>query len=67
MKKALVIAVLLVLCAGTAYARSQAFGEDIYNPGDLKPRDSVLKVKVGDMAPDFTLPAVSGGKVSLSD
>ena len=67
MKKALVIAFLFVLCAATASARSQAFGDDIYSPGDLKPRDSVLKVKVGDMAPDFTLPSVSGGKVTLSD
>jgi len=67
MKKALVIAFLFVLCAATASARSQAFGDDIYSPGDLKPRDSVLKVKVGDMAPDFTLPSVSGGKVTLAD
>ena len=35
--------------------------------GRLKPLDSSLKVKVGDRAPDFTLPAVSGHKVSLSD
>ncbi|NVM24030.1 MAG: peroxiredoxin, partial [Desulfobacterales bacterium] len=33
--------------------------------GPLKPTDSVLKVKVGDRAPDFTLPAVSGANVSL--
>jgi len=40
--------------------------EDIYDPGILKPTDSVLKVKVGDPLPDFKLPAVSGGEVSLS-
>ena len=34
--------------------------------GKLKPTDSVLKVKVGDVAPDFILPAVEGGTVSLS-
>ena len=33
----------------------------------LKPVDSRLAVRVGDRAPDFTLPAVSGRKVSLSD
>jgi len=46
--------------------RSEAYKENIYNPGQLKPTDSHLKVKVGDSAPDFTLPAVSGGQVSLS-
>jgi peroxiredoxin len=37
----------------------------IYNPGKLKPIDSKLKVQVGDLAPDFTLPAVQGGVISL--
>lgn len=37
----------------------------IYNPGKLKPIDSKLKVRVGDAAPDFKLPAVSGGQISL--
>jgi peroxiredoxin len=49
-----------------AYCRSAAFKNNIYDPGTLKPRDSVLKVKAGDRAPDFTLPAVSGRKVSLT-
>ena len=48
-----------------ADGRSEAFKENIYNPGTLKPVDSVLKVKVGDRAPDFALPSVSGKKVSL--
>ena len=52
--------------AGTLQARSEAYKENIYEPGILKPRDSQLKVKVGEKAPEFTLPAVSGGKVSLS-
>ena len=51
---------------GSPYGTSEAFKGNIYNPGDLKPIDSVLKVKVGDKAPDFTLQAVSGGKVALS-
>jgi len=52
--------------SSSAYARSAAFKNNIYEPGTLKPRDSVLKVKVGDVAPDFALPAISGGKISLS-
>jgi len=39
-----------------AYAQSPGFKENIYPVGKLKPTDSVLKVKVGDLAPDFTLP-----------
>ncbi|MDY6951831.1 MAG: peroxiredoxin [Thermodesulfobacteriota bacterium] len=50
---------------GSTYGSSEAFKDNIYHPGALKPTDSVLKVKVGDKAPDFTLPAVSGGEVSL--
>jgi peroxiredoxin (alkyl hydroperoxide reductase subunit C) len=38
----------------------------LYDPGVLKPIDSTLKVKVGQAAPDFTLPAISGEKVRLS-
>jgi peroxiredoxin len=40
--------------------------ESIYDPGQLKPTESTAKLKVGDRAPDFTLPALSGGKISLS-
>lgn len=49
------------------YAQSDHFKENIYQMGKLKPRDSVPKLKVGDRAPDFTLPAVHGGEVSLRD
>ena len=48
-----------------AYGLSDAYKNNIFNPGALKPKDSVLKVKVGDRAPVFTLPAVSGERVSL--
>ena len=34
--------------------------------GNLKPMDSFPKVKTGQMAPDFTLPAISGQKITLS-
>jgi peroxiredoxin len=49
-----------------AHAQSVAFKENIYDPGMLKPIDSRLNVKVGDTTPDFTLPSVSGGPVTLS-
>ena len=52
--------------ASSAHGRSDAYKENIYPVGTLKPTDSVLKVKVGDLAPDFTLPAVRGDKVTLS-
>jgi peroxiredoxin (alkyl hydroperoxide reductase subunit C) len=45
---------------------SEAYKENIYNPGMLKPIDSTLKVKVGQPAPDFSLPSMSGEKISLS-
>jgi len=56
---------VLVLAPGV-YGASSAFQENIYDPGQLKPIDSELKVKIGDPAPDFTLPSVSGEKVTLS-
>ena len=58
--------VLVLLWSTTVFAISDAFKQNIYNPGLLKPTDSVLKVKVGEYAPDFMLPAVSGEKISLS-
>ena len=48
-----------------SHALSDTFKGNIYNPGILKATDSVPKLKVGDKAPDFALPAVSGGKVEL--
>ncbi len=54
------------LWSATAFCLSDVFKHNIYNPGLLKPTDSVLKVKVGDSAPDFSLPSVSGGRISLS-
>jgi peroxiredoxin len=49
-----------------AFAISDAYKGNIYQTGTLKPIDSVLKVKVGVQAPGFSLPSVSGEKVSLS-
>jgi peroxiredoxin (alkyl hydroperoxide reductase subunit C) len=63
---ALSAALAVFLWAGAAAAASEAYKDNIYNPGKLKPVDSVLKVKVGQRAPDFTLKALSGGTVTLS-
>jgi len=45
---------------------SRAYEGRIYDPGRLPPRDSTLEVRVGEEAPDFELPAVSGGTARLS-
>jgi len=64
---ALLVGSAAVFAAGTSgYARSDVFKENIYDQGILKPIDSKLKVRVGEEAPDFALPAVSNGKVYLS-
>jgi peroxiredoxin (alkyl hydroperoxide reductase subunit C) len=66
-KKTILAALVICFFASNAYALSEAFKNNIYNPGELKPVDSVLKVKVGQKAPDFTLKAVSGKMISLND
>ena len=60
------IVVLIVFSASPVFALSEAYKKNIYNPGRLKPTDSVLKVKVGDRAPNFSLPSLSGERISLS-
>ena len=35
----------------------------VYEPGQLKPVDSTLKVQPGQMAPDFSLPGLLGGAI----
>ena len=65
MSKYLLTAILVFCCFSSALAISEAFKDNIYNPGKLKPVDSVLKVKVAEPAPDFSLSALSGEKVSL--
>jgi peroxiredoxin (alkyl hydroperoxide reductase subunit C) len=61
-----VLAVALLLAASPAFGVSDVYKDNIYDPGPLKPIDSVLKVRVGDPAPDFTLPSTSGKSLSLS-
>jgi len=59
---------LLIIFSWISAASGQSpdFKQNIYPVEKLKPTDSVLKVKVGDQAPDFTLTAVRGGEVTLS-
>ncbi|MDZ7581038.1 MAG: peroxiredoxin [Deltaproteobacteria bacterium] len=57
---------VLILVPGPAFGLSETFKENIYDTGKLKPIDSQLKVKTGDPAPDFTLPSITGEKVTLS-
>ncbi len=59
---------LIVFCMAFALsANASDFREDVFYVGELKPVDSEIKVQVGDEAPDFSLPAVDGSKVTLSD
>ncbi len=70
MRKAatLLITVLAVflLCAN-GFSASEQFGNKIFDTGKLKPVDSKSRLKIGDKAPNFILPSISGEKVSLKD
>ncbi len=46
---------------------SSAFSEAVYDPGTLKPIDSKLKVRLGQKAPSFSLPSISGQIISLNN
>lgn len=61
------LGIIAVLFSATiVYGASEQFKGKIFNPGILKPIDSKTKLKVGIKAPDFSLPSVSGEKVTLS-
>lgn len=57
---------LLFFMYGQVSGAESSLRDSIYDMGPLKPIDSVLRVAPGEPAPDFTLPAISGKKVSLS-
>jgi len=68
-KKSTFITIALFLALVTpawAQTHSEAYKDNIYSTGELKAVDSVLKVKVGDKAPDFMLPSITGQKVTLN-
>lgn len=58
---------VFLIWGSLGFGLSDVFKDTVYNPGILKPIDSVLKIKIGDPAPDFKLPSLSGKPVSLSD
>jgi peroxiredoxin (alkyl hydroperoxide reductase subunit C) len=63
----LFIAALLLFMPAELPAQESAIpAERIYDTGQLKAVDSELKVKVGDPAPDFSLPTISGERISLA-
>ena len=64
---AVCLCILLVLSWQMEGSAAQKhYSSLVYDIGRLKPIDSELKVQVGDVAPDFELPAVSGKTIRLS-
>ena len=61
-----VLTAIMSLLTTSAFPQSGQSTTKPYSLGKLKPTDSQLKVKSGDLAPDFTLPSVSGKKITLS-
>jgi peroxiredoxin len=61
-----IVAMLLFLPARLPAQEASIPAERIYDVGQLKPLDSTLKVTVGDPAPDFSLPTISGEKITLA-
>ena len=57
---------LAAIVPGPCVAQEQTINAMIYDPGPLKPVDSVLKVKVGDPAPPLSLPSLTGETISLA-
>jgi len=60
-----ILAVAVFFLAGTLQ-QMPAEVKTIYDPGKLSPTDSVSRLKVGDEAPDFSLPDTKAGRVRLS-
>lgn len=61
-----VLGILLLLCSSvSAQTLSEQLKNKVFNPAELKPVDSFTTLKVGDRAPNFTLPSLSRKKISL--
>ncbi len=63
---ATVFILMALIALPAALWAAQSAGMNIYQPGELKPTDSVAALKPGTPAPDFTLPSTDGEKVTLS-
>ena len=69
------IALTIAVCFGLfqlvatsmAWCASVPADSSIYDPGKLKPIDSSRSLKVGNVAPDFSLPTLSGATITLSE
>jgi peroxiredoxin len=62
----LVMLFVFFFSSAIAYSASEQFKGKIYDPGMLKPVDSRTKMKAGMPAPSFTLPSLTGEKISLA-
>ena len=60
------ILLVATFLAGPVNAREASLQDCVYDVGELAPRDSRGTLAVGDLAPDFSLTAVSGENISLS-
>ena len=67
MRRCVCLFFLIVMVGAGPLWAAQYTKHPVYKPGRLKPLDSVLKVETGQMTPDFTLPAIDGSRVTLSD
>ncbi len=66
MRHALACLLLLASLLAAAAAPAQVPKDMLYDPGKLPPTASTPALRIGDPAPDFTLPSIGGQMVSLS-
>jgi peroxiredoxin (alkyl hydroperoxide reductase subunit C) len=58
------VTLLVALTAGPCPA--QVSGESVFDPGKLEPVATKPQLKVGDKAPDFVLPSITGDTIRVS-
>lgn len=64
LKRVLFIFLFFLLATPVSASEPQ---DNYFSMGQLKPIDSEIRVSVGDEAPDFSLPAIDGSTITLSD
>ena len=64
LKRVLFISLFFLLATPVSASEPQ---DNYFSMGQLKPIDSEIRVSVGDEAPDFSLPAIDGSTITLSD